>query len=134
MLKIVDTSYEGMGFVDFERDPATKRIKYFPERCKAAASLAFVDACDKFEMGWIDLERKWSSNPGTGVPARKDISGGSGTGENRRKCIFPGCGNHVDEGLLKLYGWKNAQCEEHIPDHVKRKYLKSLEGKENGQS
>ncbi|TVX99430.1 hypothetical protein [Paenibacillus cremeus] len=131
VLQIVDASYEGQGFVEFERDERTKRIKYFNERCKAAASLAFVDACDCFEMGWIDLGRKWSNNPGTGVPER---TGGSVVrsdkkdGETRRQCIFPGCGKFVDEKLLKLYQWKNAQCEEHIPEHVKRKFLNRQEG------
>lgn len=130
VLQIVDASYEGQGFIEFERDERTKRIKYFNERCKAAASLAFVDACDCFEMGWIDLGRKWSKNPGTGVLER---TGGSVDRSNdkvvetRRQCIFPGCNKFVDEKLLNLYEWKNAQCEEHIPDHVKRKYLKKME-------
>lgn len=135
VLKIVDASYEGQGFVEFVRDEKTKRIKYFNERCKAAASLAFVDACDCFEMGWIDLQRKWALNPGTGVPSRSGELNGSGkdgsTG-GKRKCIRPGCEQFVDEELLKLYGWTNQQCEEHIPEHVKKKYLQRLEGKEHG--
>jgi hypothetical protein len=128
VLQIVDASYEGQGFVEFERDERTKRIKFFSERCKAAASLAFVDACDSFEMGWIDLGRKWSKNPGTGVPQRKGfVDEEEGGKETRRKCIRPGCNNYVNEELLKMYEWNNPQCEEHIPDHVKRKYLKRME-------
>lgn len=132
VLRIVDASYEGQGFVEFERDEKTKRIKYFNERCKAAASLAFVDACDCFEMGWIDLGRKWSKNPGTGVPERSGAPTllSSGKVETRRKCIR--CEKFVDEKLLKLYEWNTIQCEEHIPEHVKRKYLKKMEEQANG--
>lgn len=132
VLQIVDASYEGQGFVEFERDERTKRIKYFNERCKAAASLAFVDACDCFEMGWIDLGRKWSKNPGTGVPERngESVDRPDGKGETRRKCIR--CDKFVDEKLLKMYQWNTPQCEEHIPDYVKRKYLKRMEEQTNG--
>lgn len=129
ILRIVDASYEGQGFIEFERDEKTKRIKYFNERCKAAASLAFVDACDCFEMGWTDLGRKWAKNPGTGVPERIGEPGIHSV-ETRRKCIR--CDRFVDEDLLKKYQWNTPQCDEHIPGHVKTKYLKRMEEQTNG--
>ncbi|WP_429313628.1 hypothetical protein [Paenibacillus mucilaginosus] len=128
ILQIVDQAYEGQGFITFERDGGKGPIKFFGERSKAAASLAFVDACDKFEMGWIDLGRKWSDNPGTGVPQRREGAGGAGAAatkseDSRRRCIR--CNKPLtdeEEALLKMYGWNNVQCQEHIPAHVRKKY------------
>src|SRR5690554_6718023 len=61
VLKIVDAEREGIGFSNIERFEDTGKIKNLKYAVQSAVSDALRDACDKFEMGWIDLApyRKW---------------------------------------------------------------------------
>lgn len=71
ILKIVDAQNEGVGYASFVRNNQN-RIDNFGEVVKKAASAAYVDGCNKFQIGWIDLPRDFTTNPGTGVPQRKN--------------------------------------------------------------
>ena len=78
------------------------------------------------------LGRKWSKNPGTGVPERSARRLFSPAGRLKHGRNASVAKKFVDEKLLKLYEWNTIQCEEHIPEHVKRKYLKKMEEQANG--
>lgn len=121
-LSILDTEIEGIGFADFDwlSGKEGKAISFKNEVIKTALSHAYVDACNKYQIGWIDIDRDWSSNPGTGVPEMKIKSGASD--QEYIACLFPNCTNNVDLELLKKLSWKNHQCPDHIPAHVIRKY------------
>lgn len=121
ILQILDTEYEGVGFADYDVVAQTGAISFKGEVIRSAVSHAFVDACNKFQIGWIDLNRDWSTNAGTGVPQRR------GTTEQVSEepaiyCIMPNCTNTVDKELLAQMNWKINHCPEHIPSYQRKKF------------
>lgn len=122
VLQILDTEYEGIGFADYDINASTGGISYKGEIIRTAISHAFVDACNKFQIGWIDLNRDWASNVGVGVVQRLEEGKSLPTNEPSVKCIMPNCTNNIDRKLLEKMNWKIHHCPDHIPDYHKKKY------------
>lgn len=112
VLTIVHSEVEGQGFFKLTRNN-NKKVNNYEEAIRAAVKSSFSDACNFYELGWIDLKRKWSTNPGVGIE--------TSTGISERKCVK--CKKNLstlDEELLTLTKWKQPYCTKDLPDHVKR--------------
>ncbi|MGV2885995.1 hypothetical protein [Paenibacillus taichungensis] len=130
VLTILHASAEGQGFATLDRYPDTKKIKFYKESVRAAASDALRDAADFFGIGWRDLApyREWAKNPGAGLVEA------SGSGVSKASQL-PGkkievkhckkCGavlTQEDLDYLKLVRWTNQVCQNDVPEHQKKKY------------
>ncbi|KIV58575.1 hypothetical protein AM501_05300 [Aneurinibacillus migulanus] len=121
ILRILNASRTGMGFAKFQRYPDTGKIKNLRETIRSAASDALRDACDKYEMGWVDLSkyRKWASNPGTGLS--EGINDNSLPNNPIPRCIR--CNDALTEEDLKMkkeYRISYNYCFKHLPRHLIR--------------
>lgn len=127
ILKIVETEREGIGFAHFQTFQDTGKIKNLKYAITSAASDALRDACDKFEMGWVDLApyRSWGENPGIGQAAfhahQSKGTGSTSTSTAGPKCIK--CQIDLttqDIEILKNHNIKHNYCSEHIPAHLRK--------------
>ncbi|MEK5358169.1 hypothetical protein [Paenibacillus sp. FSL L8-0709] len=112
ILSIVNCEVEGHGFYYLKRDN-NKKVTNYDEAIKSAVKNALSDACNFYEMGWIDLKRKWIGNPGVGIMLEEEKS--------EKICVK--CKNNLttkDEELLNLTKWNQPYCVNDLPDHVKR--------------
>lgn len=119
ILTIVNSEVEGQGFFNLERNTVNNKIKNYDEAIKSAVKNAFSNACNYYELGWSDLKRKWSSNPGVGIVEPSS--------QSERICVK--CKQNLstlDEELLTLTKWKQPYCVKDLPDHVKRDLSKEV--------
>ncbi|MED0677346.1 hypothetical protein ABEV55_13755 [Aneurinibacillus thermoaerophilus] len=121
VLRILNASRTGVGFAKFQRFPDTGKIKNLRETIRSAISDALRDACDKYEMGWVDLSpfRKWTSNPGTGLSDAKTETIGIQPERIIEKCVQ--CGEPLTEEDLQTKrenAIKYNYCFKHLPRHL----------------
>ncbi|WP_232699204.1 Rad52/Rad22 family DNA repair protein [Brevibacillus daliensis] len=118
VLKILHREHEGMGFHDLQTyhdNPG--KFRNYEDAKRAAAADALRDACDHFEMGWVDLApyREWAKNPGIGL---QEVTSQT----TSDKCVV--CKKElskIDEQALLHYEIRNKYCVDHIPEHMTRK-------------
>lgn len=132
VLTILNASAEGQGFASLERFNDTKKLKFYKEAVRAAASDAFRDAADLFGIGHRDLApyREWAKNPGAGLmdaldASQRGIKAPTNTGQKFEVYTCQRCGvilTQEDLEYLKLVRWTIHVCKEHVPAHQKRKY------------
>lgn len=141
VLTILHASSEGQGFASLDRYNDTKKIKFYKETIRAAASDALRDAADFFGIGHRDLApyREWAKNPGAGLVSIKnegndkktDLLVPSGKIEVKH-CIK--CGvvlTPEDLDYLKTVRWTNQVCKKDVPEHQKRKFDPKYVGEVN---
>ena len=105
-LQIVDAKREGIGFASFQRFPEGK-IKHLNYVIRAAAQDALRDACDHFQMGWVDLGKISSSSKD-----RQKI-------DNAARCMV--CKEQLIEKeiiFLRSNQIKFHYCQSHLPKHL----------------
>jgi hypothetical protein len=132
VLTILHASAEGQGFAKLDRYEDSKKIKFYKEAVRAAASDAFRDAADYFGIGHHDLApyRKWAENPGVGLinDAKMQSLGSTASGDLGKRLTVEHCKKcgvlltQEDIEYLKLVNWTIKVCKEHVPEHQKRKY------------
>lgn len=115
VLKILHREAEGQGFHEFFKGSNQYAYK---DALRSAASDALRNACDLFEIGWVDLApyRDWGQDKGIGIETIPKP-------ENIRICVK--CKKPLteeDEELLRKLKISNVQwCSEDIPEHIARK-------------
>lgn len=129
VLTILNAKSEGQGFATLDRHKDSRKIKFYKESIRAAASDALRDAGDKFSIGHIDLApyREWAKNPGVGLTdqIKQTTIKSSNNSEEIEVFHCLKCGvvlSHEDLQYLKMVRWNNKVCKEHVPDHQKRKH------------
>ena len=120
-LKILGAEREGVGFSNFKVHNDSKKIQNLKYAVLAAESDALRNACNKYQMGWIDLApyKDWSKNPGVGIP----VSQQTNTVEiAESRCLK--CGKQIqaaDRVELEKYQIRQTYCAEDIPVHMKKR-------------
>ncbi|MBU8908137.1 hypothetical protein [Desertibacillus haloalkaliphilus] len=113
-LKIVDAERDGTGFATFQRFPEGK-IKNLKYAIRAAAQDALRDACDHFQMGWVNLGK--NSHTGNKVkPKSSEISSNQNENKSCMVCKVKLTQKEVD--ILRDNGIKLWYCSNHLPKHL----------------
>ncbi|MBU8908268.1 hypothetical protein [Desertibacillus haloalkaliphilus] len=114
-LKILDAKRDGIGFASFQRFPEGK-IKNLKYAIRSAAQDALRDACDHFQMGWIDLGK------GTNLKNTKKQDTRIHIEKSQPKidiCMI--CKTELSQKeieLLQENRIKLRYCREHLPKHL----------------
>ncbi|MBU8908125.1 hypothetical protein [Desertibacillus haloalkaliphilus] len=91
------------------------KIKNLKYAIRAAAQDALRDACDHFQMGWVDLGKTSSSVNSTHRQSNKEHSKSQNKSDVCMVCKTELSQTEVD--LLKGNGIKLKYCNEHLPKH-----------------
>ncbi|WP_182101761.1 hypothetical protein [Niallia taxi] len=125
-IQIGEAEREGIGITSISRYENTNKPVNVNNDAGTAYSHAIRDACDKFQMGWVDLadHREWGANPGLWFNrdqnSKKTSSGSTKTSEKCIKCQKPL--TEEDLQLLRDYDISLKFCSKDIPQHMlKRK-------------
>jgi hypothetical protein len=122
ILKIVDAERSGVGFSTYTTYTDTGKIQNIKNAINAAESDAIRNACDKYLMGWTDLQdyRKWANNPGVGIKSKKvTMNNESGYHNTVARCLK--CQKLLtpqEDKLLREHKIRQYYCENHIPKHL----------------
>lgn len=122
ILKILGAEREGVGFSNFKiYNDDQKKIQNLKYAVLAAESDALRSACNKYQMGWVDLApyKDWSKNPGIGIPGKQSINKAGSVEIHCIKCGKPLQG--ADKSELQKYQIRQNYCAVDIPIHMKKR-------------
>lgn len=126
LIKIGEAEREGAGIVPIAMKRGTKVPINLNNDIRMAKTYAIVDACDGYQMGWVDLapyRKDWGNNPALFFNREREQMNSMAEETEKSTHVCKVCGVAINDEQVQFlrHNLINIDfCKEHVPPHMIR--------------